>query len=207
MVDELKSVEYCEPFNSLSRDHSEKGCDPGHSGDFIFQLPLSGSLPVLRRFGDSLCLLYQTFNSLSRDHELKDSHIFVRSASRNSLSTPSLGITERRGPSPKSLCLNSNFQLPLSGSLPTFTKTSSAFLVSFNSLSRDHMFDKILDFILASPLRLSTPSLGITVPAEMMNPPGSIILSTPSLGITKFKVKHNIVFSYMTFQLPLSGSR
>ena len=160
----------------------------------------------MRRFGDSLCLLYQTFNSLSRDHELKDSHIFVRSASRNSLSTPSLGITERRGPSPKSLCLNSNFQLPLSGSLPTFTKTSSAFLVSFNSLSRDHMFDKILDFILASPLRLSTPSLGITVPAEMMNPPGSIILSTPSLGITKFKVKHNIVFSYMTFQLPLSGS-
>ena len=138
MVDELKSVEYCEPFNSLSRDHSEKGCDPGHSGDFIFQLPLSGSLPVLRRFGDSLCLLYQTFNSLSRDHELKDSHIFVRSASRNSLSTPSLGITFaiNRGYFPAA-----NYDL----STPSLGITCNLACVwcdtkytSFNSLSRDH---------------------------------------------------------------------
>ena len=170
----------------------------------------------------------RAFNSLSRDHAVTPG---PNLATPSSLSTPSLGITivleshwtvvKYRSLSTPSLGITrevnrqacrdseealSHFQLPLSGSLTGrdgMEQESSTIKRTFNSLSRDHKFEKFVSDCRASGFQLplsgsldeartlpspthslSTPSLGITL--AHVSPLVLIIagLSTPSLGIT-----------------------
>jgi hypothetical protein len=112
------------------------------------------------------------------------------------LSTPSLGITGRDQEGLDTVRLYC-FQLPLSGSHHEPDDTGSpghADRGTFNSLSRDHVFegqDKLTAEI------LSTPSLGITRRGgERDDCTHPSQLSTPSLGITSWP---------LTIQIHLNG--
>ena len=139
-----------------------------------------------------------TFNSLSRDHwRLMKPKGAKMAKTFNSLSRDHRVLRHARGTR-----LPSNFQLPLSGS--RFGNLEGAKELS---------------------LKLSTPSLGITV-TELSgaNPCAGLRLSTPSLGITcgvywwRADASFNslsrdhcsrrsaVLAAAMSFQLPLSGS-
>ena len=169
-------------FNSLSRDH------PGSSGGFASKLIPFNSLS--RDHIDKLVEIARrpsaTFNSLSRDHKsnekLERSHVhqiftssfnslsrdhssftFVSSYSsykKNCLSTPSLGITPR---------------------LRSISRNSSG---TFNSLSRDHVYD------------ICARYQGYQVTFNSLSRDHCSSL-TSSLTIVSFST---------AFQLPLSGS-
>ena len=99
-------------FNSLSRDHVQPGPSTFWTQPQYFQLPLSGSpsyqAKPLRYFAQSFQL------PLSGSRSLWNSSGGSRTTM---LSTPSLGITGRSGRALDVHLLN--FQLPLSGSLPS----------------------------------------------------------------------------------------
>jgi hypothetical protein len=78
------------------------------------------------------------------------------------LSTPSLGITVMRVDAPYAAIVEF-FQLPLSGSPPgsALRRRREPSVSTFNSLSRDHVQWKRINFCLGQ-VDLSTPSLGIT---------------------------------------------
>ena len=120
------------PFNSLSRDHMVVREGPETPWFLDFQLPLSGSLrliPDSHLYGPhnfqlplsgshdgarSKSRCGSPFNSLSRDHELRNP-VSPILALDNELSTPSLGITFR-----------------------WVAKEDACEKCTFNSLSRDH---------------------------------------------------------------------
>jgi len=103
-------------FNSLSRDHLMNLKSLGVTSQYsIFQLPLSGS----RKSSEAAAASPRqwSFNSLSRDHGCTCSPRSRSKPSWESLSTPSLGITDHHRPD----------------------SCSTGQRYSFNSLSRDHL--------------------------------------------------------------------
>jgi hypothetical protein len=79
-------------FNSLSRDHEPRRED-NHYRSENFQLPLSGS-QYESLLGELEPGSKESFNSLSRDHNKIG--LAVKAVNVLRLSTPSLGITERK---------------------------------------------------------------------------------------------------------------
>jgi hypothetical protein len=127
----------------------------------IFQLPLSGSLPIDISASTAIVPIEITFNSLSRDHAVTKVIGKIRLVSFNSLSRDHSISATRAGP-------------------------VTVFWTTFNSLSRDHLADEVRPLPVDYIIVLSTPSLGITGSPRSSEAGGRSPrrLSTPSLGIT-----------------------
>jgi len=123
-----------------------------------FQLPLSGSLNQHRgrqRTGRGS----RAFNSLSRDHSIP-----LRIGSQVGFST---------------------FQLPLSGSLPSFVPgTPKTPPPAFNSLSRDHLNSLRTSSTTCGSTTFQLPLSGSQIYESEIGDLINDLLSTPSLGIT-----------------------
>jgi hypothetical protein len=157
----------------------------GELNKVAFQLPLSGSqrrtqlyhspryeylsTPSLGITSGSLSCRYRSnirtssaFNSLSRDHDIRED-LTIRSDVDDAFN--SLSRDHGLGSSRRGARSGSCFQLPLSGSQEQESRErarkASSGSRAFNSLSRDH-FSQQRERRSGSTTILSTPSLGIT---------------------------------------------
>ena len=107
------------PFNSLSRDHLNNVEDDVEAAirHVAFQLPLSGSLHIIRviLILQARVLMRLTFLSTPSLGITERHFVFVGGGKCPRLSTPSLGITHGEKPD-RSADRPRDFQLPLSGS-------------------------------------------------------------------------------------------
>jgi len=165
-------------FNSLSRDHIGTKGVVDSAVDGFFQLPLSGSLGDQSK-ADSADPRGAGFQlPLSGSQQL---NTLLNRVKRFKLTFNSLSRDHLQAKGWSNHHFQSDFQLPLSGSLSSVSSTAGA-CSAFNSLSRDHLVENIITARLRG---LSTPSLGIT--SDLLKPilnAYGLDLSTPSLGIT-----------------------
>ena len=150
------------PFNSLSRDH----CSLEHL-DLHQQFVAELSTPSL---GITCRICSTSASSSSNGFQLPLSGSLANDALLcfldRLLSTPSLGITDGSLIELKKPTSATTFNsLSRDHKRTVFGSNASIGFVAFNSLSRDHDACPVAGSERDRPLRLSTPSLGITTPA------------------------------------------